>query len=96
MRNLAQALNGDIPIHKSDVKDMFEFEKELAKVNFLYYLNIAYLFFLQHHWTPIQINARSNETIYTTLGDLKRKIDTTVNVILPLSFSSCLNLVQLC
>ena len=82
IRNLAQALNNDTSINDNDVNAIFEFEQNIAKVNFLYSTkNILFytFFFSKYHWTPSDQNARRAETIYTTLGNLTTVMNTNVS-----------------
>ncbi len=46
MLDFAQKLNGDKSIQKNDVDAMFQFEKEIAKVNLFYSLHNLYPFFI--------------------------------------------------
>jgi hypothetical protein len=44
MRDLAKALNNDLTVKESEITGIFEFEKEIAKVKFSYFICVAYFF----------------------------------------------------
>ncbi|CAF0916014.1 unnamed protein product [Adineta steineri] len=61
MFELASLLSNDTSTIEQDVKDMYEFEKEIAK----------------HYWTTDEQKHRPNATIRTTVGKLRQLLNTT-------------------
>jgi hypothetical protein len=44
MHDLAQALSNGSTVNESEITSIFEFEKEIAKVKFSYFIYVAYFF----------------------------------------------------
>jgi hypothetical protein len=44
MHDLAQALSNGSTVNESEITSIFEFEKEIAKVKFSYFICVAYFF----------------------------------------------------
>ncbi|CAF0728323.1 unnamed protein product [Adineta steineri] len=61
MFDLVSILSNDTSTIEQDVKDMYEFEKEIAK----------------HYWTTVEQRHRPNATIRTTVGKLRQLLNTT-------------------
>ncbi|CAF3334120.1 unnamed protein product [Rotaria socialis] len=59
--NLARALTNDTSMIDQDVKEIFDFDKNISK----------------YHWTVAEQRARNNETVRTTVGNMSRILNTT-------------------
>ncbi|CAF3857580.1 unnamed protein product [Rotaria sp. Silwood1] len=64
MYSIAKALTNDTSMIDQDIKEIFDFEKNISK----------------YHWTYVEQQARYNKTIRTTISNLSRTLKTSVSL----------------